>query len=90
MAVLEPNNQPEEPSFLRSLDTELMTGATFRQARDHILLCQYVDSLTTTQITELKQVAKQLSALYTNTQITVSAIAKQDFNSSFPRNMGGV
>lgn len=79
MALMEPENQPEQPSFLRGSGTELMAGATFSQARDHILLCEYVDSLTATQIAELKQVTKQLSALYTNTRITVAKMAKQDF-----------
>lgn len=87
MAVLEPDNN-EPPSFLRGSGTDLMAGATFNQARDHILLCQYVDSLTLTQMAELKQITKQLSALYINTKITVSLIAKQDFG--FPTNMDGV
>ena len=90
--ILEPpdnNNQPEQPSFLRASSTELMSGATFRQARDHMLLCEYVDSLTATQIVELKQVTKQLSALYGNMQIAVSAMARQDFT-GFPTNIDGV
>jgi len=81
MALIEPedNHRPEEPSFLRACGTELMAGASFSQARDHILLCEYVDSLTATQIADLKQVTKQLSALYTNTKITVAKMAKQEF-----------
>ena len=81
MALIEPedNQRPDQPSFLRGSSTELMAGASFSQARDHILLCEYVDSLTATQIVELKQVTKQLSALYTNTKITVAKMAKQDF-----------
>ncbi len=77
--ILEPDEKPEQPSFLRSSGTELMAGATFGQARDHMLLCQYVDSLTATQIAELKEITKQLSALYTNTRITVGQMAKQEF-----------
>jgi hypothetical protein len=90
MALFEPpdNNQPEQPSFLRASSIELIAGATFKQARDHLLLCQYVDSLTATQIAELKQITKQMSALYTNMQITVSSMAKQDFG--FPTNIDGV
>ena len=87
MAVLEPDNN-EPPSFLRGSGIDLMAGATFTQARDHVLLCQYVDSLTLTQMAELKEVTKQLSALYINTKITVAQIAKQDFG--FPTNMDGV
>ena len=89
MALLEPNDQPEQPSFLRSSGIELMAGATFRQARDHMLLCEYVDSLTATQIAELKQITKQLSALYGNMQIVVTKMAKQEF-SGFPTNIDGV
>jgi hypothetical protein len=90
MALLEPDDRPEQPSFLRASSTELMDGATFRQARDHLLLCQYVDSLTATQIVQLKQATKQLSALYTNMQITVASMARQEFGGGFPTNIDGV
>lgn len=87
--ILDDNQRPEEPSFLRGSGTELIAGATFRQARDHMLLCEYVDSLTATQIVELKQVTKQLSALYGNMQIVVAAMARQEFT-GFPTNIDGV
>jgi hypothetical protein len=54
-----------------------------------MLLCEYVDSLTATQIAELKQITKQLSALYGNMQIVVTKMAKQEF-SGFPTNIDGV
>jgi len=81
MTLIEPedNQRPDQPSFLRGCSTELMAGATFTQARDHILLCEYVDSLTATQLPELKQAIKQLSALYTNTRITAAKMARQEF-----------
>lgn len=86
MPLLDPEeDQPERPKYLGELSTKLPVGATFKQASEHMLTCQHIDTLT---LTEVRTVAKALSALYVGMQVTVSAMSKQDF--SFPTNIDGV
>ena len=82
MAVLEPDDS--KPAYLGELHTKLPAGATFKQASEHMLTCQHIDTLT---LLEVREVAKALSALYIGMQVTVSAMYRQDF---FPTNIDGV
>ena len=88
MPTLDPEDQPDQPEYLGELSTKLPAGATFKQASEHMLTCQYIDSVSTLNIAQLREVAKALSALYVGMQVTASAMCKQDF--SFPTNIDGV
>lgn len=88
MAVLDPQDDNNKPEYLGELSTKLPAGATFKQASEHMMTCQYIDSVSTLEIAQLREIAKALSALHIGMQVTISAMYKQDF--SFPTNIDGV
>ena len=80
MSVIDPENRPEQPKYLGNLSISLPAGATFKQAAEHMTTCQYIDSLGTRDITELREVAKALSALCVGMQVCLSHMLRQELS----------
>lgn len=87
--LLEPEDRPELPDFLTGASSNCPSGATFRQARDHMQFCKVVDSFSSLQLAELKELTKAMAGLYISQQIALAEMLKQDF-SGFPTNVDRV
>lgn len=89
MATIDPNEKPELPDTFANLSIVCPEGASLRQAYDHMQVSKIIDSFSSWQMDDLKDVAKGLLSLYVGQQIVAAKIAKQEFG-SFPTNIDGV
>ena len=79
MATIDPNEKPELPDTFANLSIICPEGASLRQAYDHMQVSKIIDSFSSLQLSELKDVAKGLLSLYIAQQILAAKMAKQEF-----------
>jgi hypothetical protein len=79
MATINPEDRPELPDTFANLSIICPEGASLRQAYDHMQVSKIIDSFSSLQLSELKDVAKGLLSLYIAQQILAAKMAKQEF-----------
>jgi hypothetical protein len=79
MATINPEDRPELPDTFANLSIICPEGANLRQAYDHMQVSKIIDSFSSLQLSELKDVAKGLLSLYIAQQIVAAKMAKQEF-----------
>ena len=88
MATIDPNDRPELPDTFANLSIVCPEGASLRQAYDHMQMSKIIDSFSSLQLSELKDVAKGFLTLSIAQQIVAAKMARQEFG--FPTNTDGV